>query len=220
MSGSDLITYGITGCVIVIFLAVVVNFSVNSIIKQLTERALHGFQTRLAQETANALAAFRTGVCEQMAMQERKSDTLAKLYASLIDLIRDGKDFVGSLGKGEAFKSEKTLRTFDEACRSFGEQIRKQGLQFSDEYKGVMDGFLLEQENLVRSFETQWKANGRDSDARKRDNEVIRQQWAHFEDRVAVIMEHTRNEFRGRTVTAESVMKKWLNDPPAKTVAG
>jgi len=217
MNGSDLIYYGIAGCVIVGFLAVVVNYSVNTIIKQLTERALTHFQGRLAQETAQALAAFKASICEQMAMQERKADTLAKLYASLIDLIRDGKEFVASLGHGEAFRSEKTLRTFQEACRSFADQIRKQGLVYSDELKGVLEGFVTEQEVLIRFFETHWKANSRESEQRKLDNEAIRQQWARFEDRVGVIMEHTRNEFRGRTASPESVMRKWLNETPGKT---
>ncbi|GFO67345.1 hypothetical protein GMLC_09240 [Geomonas limicola] len=216
MNGTDLIYYGIAGCVIVLFLAVVVNYSVNTIIRQLTERALVRFQERLAQETAKALAGFRASICEQMAVQERKSDTLAKLYAMLIDLVRDGKEFVKSTGKGEPFRTEKALRTFEEASRSFGEHLRKQSLHFSDDYKALMDGFLAEQESLIKVFETRWKANGRDTDERKQDNEEIRQHWARFEDRVGVIMEHTRNEFRGKTATPESVMRKWLNEVQPK----
>lgn len=216
MNGSDLIYYGITGCVIVLFLALVVNYSVNTIIKQLTERSLVRFQERLAQETAKALAGFRASICEQMAVQERKSDTLAKLYAMLIDLTRDGKEFVKSAGAGEPTRAEKTLRTFEEASRSFGEQMRKHSLHFTDEYKALMDGFVAEQESLIKFFGTRWKNSGRDPEERKQGTEEIRQHWARFEDRVGVIMEHTRNEFRGKTATPESVMRKWLNETPDK----
>jgi len=219
MLPSDLLYYGVTGCIIVLFLAVVVNFSVNTIIRQLTERALHRFQERLAQETAKALAGFRAGVLEQMALQERKSDSLAKLYASLIDLTRDGKEFIANTAKGEPFATEKALRTFAEGSRSFGDQIRKQSLHFSDEFKVVMDGFIAEQESLIRRFETNWKQNSRDSLERKQDNEEIRQAWTKFEDRVGIIMEMTRNEFRGRAQTPEGVMRKWLNETQPKTAA-
>jgi hypothetical protein len=218
MNLSDLVYFGITGCVIVLFVAVVVNFSVNNIIKQLTERALRHFQDRLNQETAKALVAFRSEICEQMALQERKSDSLARLYAALIDLLRDGKDFIKSLPLGEPFKTEKALRTFEEASHSFAEQIRKQGLHFSDEFKVIVEGFVAEQETLIRQFETQWKLNGRDSQARKLDNEDLRQTWTRFEDRMAVVMELTRNEFRGRTQTPENVMKKWLGEVTQKPV--
>jgi hypothetical protein len=216
MNIPGLIYYIFGGCVIILVLAVVSNISVNVLIKQFTERALHHFQHRLAQETAKALEAFRSGVCEQMAVQERKSDSLAKLYAALIDLLRDGKGFVTSIDKGEPLLTEKTLLTVKSSSSSFCEQYRKQSLHFSDDFKAIMDGFIGEAEGIMDFFETHRRSNSRDSIERKKDNDQIRQTWTAFEDRISFIMEVARNEFRSRMQTPENVMKKWFNEAPVK----
>jgi hypothetical protein len=216
MDVSGLVYYGIGGCVIFLILALVINLSLNMFIKQFTDRALTNFQERLAQATGKALLAFKEGVCEQMALQGSKTDGLAKLYSALIDLMRDGKAFAASVSKGEPLLSEKTLRTFEEASRSFNEQNRKQSLHFSDAFKSVMEGFAAEQEAVIHLFQTHWQSHSRESLERKQDNEEIRQAWTKFEDRVTAIMELMRNEFRSQVQAPESVMNKWLSDGPTK----
>jgi cell division protein FtsL len=219
MELSNLMVYGIGGCVVVAVLILVLNFTVNVIIKQFTQRALHTFQQQLFQETTQALATFKKGVCEQMALQESKSDALAKLYAAQIDLLRDGKSFIASTAKGEPFQTEKTLRTFEGASNAFSEQNRKLSLHFSDDFKMIMEGFLAEQEGLIQFFENNWKSNSRDSMERKLDNELIRQAWTKFEDKAASVMESMRSEFRNRG-HGESIMSTWLTEvPQAKPVA-
>ena len=199
MDMSSLIYYGLGGCVVFLGIVIVINFSVNVLIKQFTERALHNFQERLAQAVDNALADFQTGVVEQMALQESKSDSLAKLYSALIDLVRDGKGFVSSTGKSEPLVTDKTLRTLVGTSRLFFELNRKQSLHFSDDFRAVMEGFMAEQEATMLLFETHWNSNSRDPQEVKLANEQIRQAWTKFEDRVAAIMELMRHEFRNRT---------------------
>lgn len=212
MQLANIVYFSVAGCAVVLLVAAVVYFTVNAAIKQLTERAVAQFQARLAHETAQAIAGFKAEVCEQMAQQERKSESLARLYSGLIDLMRDGKDFINCIAKGEAFPIEKGLRTLAESSISFRELVGRESLHFSDDFKSTMEGFCSEQEKLIERFEGSWLRMRKSPQDCKQDRDGIRQGWAAFEDRVGVVMELTRNEFRGRGQTPENVMKKWLGE--------
>jgi hypothetical protein len=198
MDIQSLIFYVGGGCIILVVLVLASNFLVNSLIKQFTERALQLFQQRLSQEVAKSLEAFKQGVCEQMAMQEKKSDSLAKLYSALIDLLRDGKEFSASVSKRDPAQAGDRLLIFENTSRSFCDQYRKLSLHFSNEFKGVVDSFILEQEAVSQLLGTQWHSGRKDAEKRESNNELIRQSWAQAEDRIMAIMEILRSEFRKR----------------------
>jgi hypothetical protein len=215
-----LIYYVAGGCIVLLILMVVSNMFVNSLIKQFTDRAMHQFQQRLSQEITKALEGFREGVCEQMAMQERKSDSLAKLYASLIDLLREGKKFTASMSRQDMAEAEKKLRTYEDISLSFCEQYQKQSLHFAQDFKTAMDAFILEQEAVRQFLLTQWKTARNEGPEKKEVTiEHIRQAWTKAEDRVAAVMDLMRNEFRRRVQPPESIMKKWLTEAPAPQAA-
>jgi hypothetical protein len=221
MDLTTLIYYVAGGCIVLLILVIVSNVFVNMLIKQFTDRAMHQFQQRLSHEVTKALEAFKEGVCEQMAMQERKSDSLAKLYSSLIDLVREGKKFTASMGKQDTTEAEKKLRTYEDISLSFCEQYQKQNLHFAQDFKTAMDAFVLEQETVRQFLLTQWKtARNEAPEKREVTVEQIRQAWTKAEDRVAAVMDLMRNEFRRRVQAPESIMKKWLTEPPPSEAAG
>jgi len=216
MDMMSLVYYVGGGGIVLVILVVASNVLVSTLTKQVTERALLQFQHTLSQEVAKALAAFKEGVCEQMAMQERKSDSLAKLYSSLIDILRIGKEFVTSVSGKEQALAEKKLLSFEATSRSFCEQCKKQSLHFDREFKLAMDGYVVEQEAFSQFLVTQWNSGKKEfPEKREIGNEQIRQAWSKAEDRTLAVMDLMRNEFRKRVQPPESIMKKWLSEPGA-----
>lgn len=215
MDMTSLIYYTLGACFVIVVLVVGCNLIVNVLIKQYTDRALQHFQQRLSHLVAAALDGFKEGVCEQMSVQEKKSDSLAKLYSGLIDLQRDGKDFSAGYCRDDLSILPKKLHAFEENVRLFCEQYRKQSLHFGNDFKQVLDGFAAELEALCEYFRLHWNSVGKNRrDRNDGDQEQIRQAWAKTDDRLVAIMELTRNEFRKRIQSPESVLKKWLNDVP------
>ena len=215
MDMTSLIYYTVGACIVIVILVVGCNLIVNVLIKQYTDRALHHFQQRLSHLVVAALDGFKEGVCEQIAAQEKKSDSLAKLYSSLIDLQRDGKEFSASYCRDDLSILPKKMLGFEETAKAFGEQYRKQSLHFGNDFKQVMDGFATELEALCEFFRLHWNSVGKNRrEKNDGDQEQIRQAWAKADDRLMTIMELTRNEFRKRIQSPESVMKKWLNEVP------
>jgi hypothetical protein len=187
---------------------------VNSFMKQQADRCLQEFRERLANEAETVLKRFREGMAEQIVDQENKSDCMAKLYATLIDLLRVGKEFSGSLGKGELQQAERMLVGIRNTCDSFVETYQKQRLHLSEEISGVIDGFVEEQKGVVLHLESNWRS-ARSAQDGKAVDAVIKQSWLTFEDRIGVLMESMRSEFRKRQPSSANAIMKWLAQSPA-----
>jgi hypothetical protein len=220
MSSKEMIYYLAGGGAALIFFISVSYWSVNMFIKQLTERTYERFREHLAKETELAIKLFREGLCEQIVHQENKSDSLAKLYATLIDLMRIGKEFTISIGKGDMQQAERRLRTIRDTCSAFFEIYQKQSLHFSDEFCAVLDDFIAEQKAVIQCVETNWNVTQQAAPENSRRETEIKQGWLQFEDRITHVMDAMRNEFRKHQAAPGNVMMKWLNEvPPPNSIS-
>jgi tRNA nucleotidyltransferase/poly(A) polymerase len=203
------------GAALIFFLSISY-WSVNFFIKQISERTYERFREHLAREVELAIKLFREGLCEQIVHQESKSDSLAKLYATLIDQMRVGKEFTTGLGSGDLPLAEKRLRTVRELFCGFSEMYQKQSLHFSKDFCTLLDGFLAEQKAVMEYVETHWgAASGKEPPDKSKSEELIKQRWLQFEDRIGSVMDTLRNEFRRRQPAPANIMMKWLNEVPA-----
>lgn len=215
MSTRELIYLYTGGGAVFIFFLAVGYWSVNFFIRQSTERSCEQFRERMVKEAERALKYFQEGICEQIVEQESKTDSLAKLYATLIDLMRVGKEFIAAAGRGELQQAEKTLRTMRSTGDSFAEMCQKQSLHFTDDFCNTLKTFTAQQKAMVQLIESIWNALQRDPAENGREFSRIKQEWLQFEDRITFVMDVMRNEFRSRH-PAGNVMMKWLNDVPAR----
>lgn len=190
-------------------------WSVNFFIRQFTERSCQQFKERMLEEVERALGYFRESLCEQIVQQESKSDSLAKLYATLIDLLRVGREFLAGVGKGDLVQAEKMLRSIRSTGDTFAEMYQKQSLHFSEDFSGVLKTFVAQQRSVVDVIESSWRAMQGDAAETTRRLGEMKQHWLKFEDRINQVMDIMRNEFRNRQ-SAGNVMLKWLNDPLAR----
>ncbi|HJV67481.1 MAG TPA: hypothetical protein VJ550_17220 [Geomonas sp.] len=199
----------------ILFGIIAVGFLVmNSFIKQQADRCLREFRERLADEAEAVLKRFRESMAEQIVDQENKSDSMAKLYATLIDLLRVGKEFSNSAAKGEVQQAERMLVGIRNTSDCFTESYHKQRLYLSDEICGVIDGFVEEQKGVVQHLESNWRLARRDPQEAKSLDPLIKQSWLSCEDRIAALMESMRNEFRKRHVSSANPIMKWLTQAP------
>lgn len=218
MSTRELIYFYAGGGALLFFCLAISYWSVNFFIKQFTERTCELFRVRIMGEAERALKLFREGLCEQIVQQERKSDALGKLYATQIDLMRTGKEFVSGVVKGDLQLAERMLRSLRSTGENFVEIYQKESLHFPDHFCKVMKDYLEQQKSVVQLIETSWnlfQGEGGQSGARASE---IRQTWLQFEDRINQVMDLMRNEFRDGH-GAGNVMIRWLNDPPKSAVS-
>jgi hypothetical protein len=213
MTSKQMIIFFFGGSAAIIFFMSIAYWSVNFFIRQCTDRVFQQYKHRLAKETDAAIKLFKEGLCEQIVHQENKSDSVAKLYALLIDLMRVGKEFCGSLAKGDLQQAEKMLRGVRNTGDSFKELFQKQQLHFPDDFCAALERFLTEHKGLVEELEGNWYQIRKDS-SDGGNNQVVemKQRWVGFEDRITQVMDAMRNEFRKRP-SASNVLLKWLNDP-------
>ena len=219
MSTREMICYYAGGGAVLFFCIAISYWSVNFFIRQFTERSCQQFREHMLNEAERALKLFREGLCEQIVQQENRSDSLAKLYATLIDLLRVGKEFVAALGSGELQQAEKMLRTIRSTGETFAEMYQKQSLHFPDEFCSTLKGFMTQQKSVVQLIENSWGAMQGDAAESGRRVSEIKQNWLQFEDRITCVMDLMRNEFRNRH-PAGNIMMKWLNAPPPPGIQG
>lgn len=219
MTSKQMIIFFFGGSAAIIFFMSIAYWSVNFFIKQCTDRVFQQFRYSLAKETDAAIKLFKEGLCEQIVHQENKADSVAKLYALLIDLTRVGKEFCGSLAKGDLQQAEKMLRGVRNTGDSFKELFQKQQLHFPDDFCAALEKFLTEHKVLVEELEGNWyQTRKASSDGGSPHVGEMKQRWIGFEDRITQVMEAMRNEFRKRP-SASNVLMKWLNEPdPPKAV--
>ena len=122
-----------TACIAIVFFVSICYWAVNFFVKQNTERAYTRFQQRVAREAELAIKMFREALCEQIVLQENKSDSLAKLYATLIDLLQLGKEFTVILGKKEMDAAYRKVENIKAMGEMFVGNYQKQSLLFSEE---------------------------------------------------------------------------------------
>lgn len=217
MSTRELIYFYAGGGAFVFFCLAVSCWSVNFFIKQFTERACQQFRVRIMSEAERALKLFREGLCEQLVQQERKSDALGKLYATQIDLMRTGKEFVSGVAKGDLQLAERMMRSLRSTGENFAEIYQKESLHFPEHFCKMIKDYLEQQKSVVQLIEMSWnlfQVDGGQSGVRASE---IRQTWFQFEDRINQVMDLMRNEFRAGH-GAGNVMINWLNDPPKSPV--
>ena len=210
--------YLISGCVGIVFFVGVCYWATNFFIKQNSERAFLRFRYQVAKETDLAIKLFREGLCEQIVQQENKSDSLAKLYATLIDLLQLGKDFTSGLGKGSPEVVGRKVQNMRDLCDVFAATYKKQSLHFSEELCAMLDGFVVEQQGVVQYFEMNWNLTHKDAAGNEKRDAEIRKNWATFEDHITSLMETLRAEFRRRQ-PAGNVMMEWLRHAGAPGAA-
>jgi hypothetical protein len=211
---ADMIYYfcGIAGAVI--FFISISYWAVNFFIKQVTERTFEHFRVRIAKEAELALKLFREGLCEQIVLQENKSDSLAKLYATLIDMMQLGKNFTTGLGKGDLELAGRRVKSLRETCDTFTETYQRQSLHFTEEFCALLDAFIVEQKAVIDYVETNWNLTHKDPQENEKRETQLKQSWLKFEDRLTSVMESLRTEFRRRQ-PAGNIMMNWLKDTPA-----
>lgn len=214
MDTRELIFVYAGGAAAFLFCIAICYWSVNFFIRQSTQRSCEVFREHMAREAERALAFFREGICEQIVEQESRSDALAKLYASLIDLMRVGKEFTAAAASGDVQLAERMLRSIRSTGDTFSELFQKGSLHFTDELCNTLKAFIAQQKSVQQQMENDWNSiqkGGGEGGGRLPE---IRQNWLQFEDRIGRAMDAMRSEFRNRQ-PAGNVMMKWLNDPPA-----
>ena len=210
----DMIYYLGGGCVAIVFIISVSYWAVNFFIRQCTERTFEIFRERVAHEADVALKLFREGLCEQIVLQEHKSDALAKLYAVLIDLLQMGKELTSGQGNGEVEQLRGRVKGVRERCDTFADTYQKQSLNFSEEFCHLLDAFIAEQKPIMEYLEGSCLSSGKGAPENDKRDEMIRYNWGKFEDRITSTMESLRTEFRRRQ-PAGSIMMKWLKETPS-----
>ena len=215
MISSGLVWYVAGGGAVLIMLVCISYVSLNFIVKQFTERTCENFRCHLAHEVEVAIRIFREGMCEQIVLQGKKSDSLASLYAMLIDLLRTGKEFAASCAKGEPLQIEKRMRTMSETCTEFFQLYQKESLHFSEELCANLDGFQLVQKEAMQGIEKELYR--KDAAERSKEHE-IRQQWLRLEDGITGVMDGVRKEFHRRNQAPGGLILKGLSDLPSAEI--
>ena len=210
MSSRELIFYYAGGGTLFLLCIAVSYWAVNFFIQQVTARTCQRFRESMMSEAERALQIFREGLCEQIVQQENKSDSLAKLYSILIDLLRVGKEFTSRLAGGELLPAEKMLRTIRSTGETFAEVYQKESLHFTDDFCTVLKGLTTQQMSVLQRLEAGWSELQPDNSSRISE---MKQDWLQFEDRIGKVMDVMRNEFRKRQ-PAGNVMMRWLNETP------
>lgn len=180
-------------------------------IQQLALHTLERFRAHLAHEVEAALGVFRDGMCAQIVQQGKKSDSLADLYAILIDVLRQGREFCASCASEEPVAQEKKLRSVKESCRNFFDRFQSESLHFSDEFRSRLESFCELHKEVMQLIERDFYWKGAPERGQER---AIRQNWARLEDRVAEVMELVRKEFQKRNSTASAFLLQGLKDRP------
>ncbi|WP_129127452.1 hypothetical protein [Geomonas oryzae] len=213
MSTGELIYYIAAGATLLVVWVGATYWAVNFFIRQVTQQSCHDFRMRMMAEAERALKLFREGLCEQIVQQENKSDALARLYATLIDQLRLGKEFLSSIAEGERSRAEKQLRTIRGTGESFNDTFQKQGLFFSEEFTRTVKDLLTQQKAAQERLEELLRRVQREpQNALALDD--LKKEWGQFEDHLNRLMDFVRNEFRRRNPVS-SVMMKWMNETPA-----
>ncbi|GFO65142.1 hypothetical protein M1B72_05940 [Geomonas paludis] len=210
---SEVIYYVAAGATLLVVWLGATFWAVNFFIRQVTQQSCQDFRVRMRGETERALKLFREGLCEQIVQQENKSDALARLYASLIDQLRLGREFLASLGEGERAQAEKQLRTIRGTGEHFTDTFQKQGLFFSEEFTRTVKDLLTQQKTGQERLEELLRRVQREPhNAHALDD--LKKEWGLFEDLLNKLMDYVRNEFRRRNPVS-GMMMKWLNEGPA-----
>lgn len=214
----DIIYYVGGWCIALVFLASICCWSVNFFIKQFTERTYEQFRVRLTREAEQAMKLFREGLCEQIVLQENRTDSVAKLYALLIDLMRVGKGFTSSLGRGDLTMLEFRFGPVQETGDAFLETYQRQSLHFSEEFCSTINALLTDQKAVIQVITDNLQMPGRDPLAIRSREAEMKQTWLHFEDRITEVMEIMRDEFRSRRSAPGNPLLNWLREiPPPKS---
>ncbi|WP_224981409.1 hypothetical protein [Geomonas agri] len=210
---SEVIYYCAAGATLLVIWLGATFWAVNFFIRQVTQQSCQDFRGRMRGETERALKLFREGLCEQIVQQENKSDALARLYATLIDQLRLGREFLGSIGEGERAQAEKQLRTIRGTGEHFMETFQKQGLFFSEEFTRTVKDLLTQQKTGQERLEELLRRVQREpQNVHALDD--LKKEWGQFEDLLNKLMDYVRNEFRRRNPVS-GMMMKWLNESPA-----
>ena len=196
MTSAGLIWYIAGGGATLILLVGVCYWSVNFLAQQVIVRSQEQFRVHLAQEVEVALRVFREGMCEQIVLQGKRSDSLAGLYSILIDVLRLGKGLAANCAKGEALQIEKALRAIEEAGTKFSELYQKESLHFPGEFCTMLDGFLTVQQEVMKGMGA--LLYRKDPAAAGSKDQEIKQNWLRFEDRITATMDLVRQEFHRR----------------------
>jgi hypothetical protein len=218
MSTREFIYFYAGGGALLLFCLAISYWSVNFFIKQFTERTCELFRERIMAEAERALKVFREGMCEQIVQQEKKSDALGKLYATQIDMMRTGKEFVSGVVNGDLQQAERMLRSLRNTGETFAEIYQKESLYFPDSFSKIIKDHIDQQKSVVQVIEIVWNLIQGEGAQSGNCATEIRQTWLQFEDKINQVMDLMRNEFRSGH-GAGNVMMKWLNDPPKDAVS-
>jgi len=211
MSITTMIWYLAGGGAVVLLLVAATYWSVNYFTQQLGQRTLERFRAHLSREVESALEIFRERMCDQVVLQGKKSDSLANLYAVLIDILRLGREFCATCGKEEPVQVEKKLRAINECCHNFFDQYRRESLHFAGEFCSTMDGFAIVQKEAMNALEKELYR--KDVPDRVKEMEY-RKVWLRLEDRVVSVMDLVRHEFHRRNPAQGAGLRQGLNELP------
>jgi hypothetical protein len=211
MSITALIWYIAGGGAVVLLMVAATYWSVNYFTQQLGQRTLERFHAHLAREVEAALEIFRERLCDQVVQQGKKSDSLANLYAVLIDLLRLGREFSATCGKEEPVQVEKRIRAINDSCHTFFDQYHKESLHFGGEFCSTLDSFALLHKEVINALEKELYR--KDVSDRAKELEY-RKVWLRLEDRVVTVMDLVRREFHRRNPAPGSGLRQGLNELP------
>ncbi|MBU5615457.1 hypothetical protein [Geomonas azotofigens] len=211
---SEAIYYFAAGATLLVIWLGATYWAVNFFIRQVTQQSCQEFRVRMRNETERAVKLFREGLCEQIVQQENKSDALARLYATLIDQLRLGREFMASLGEGERAQAEKQLRTIRGTGEHFSETFQKQGLFFSEEFTRTVKDMLTQQKTGQERLEELLRRVQREPQNPLAVDD-LKKEWGQFEDLLNKLMDYVRNEFRRRNPVS-GMMMKWLSEVPGE----
>ena len=204
------VAMGLAGLVLVIGLAY---WSARTVIEQLAERTGARFREQLVHDVEAALQRFRVGACEQIVQHGKKSDSLAHLYSTLIDVLRLGREFSAAGTKGDPLQAEKRLRALKETCCNCAELYQRESLHFSPEFCASLEGFLAAQKEVLQAMERELYR--KDSNNSERE---IKLQWQRLEDRVTGTMDLVRREFHRRNQAPGNQLLQGLGDLPGSSL--
>jgi hypothetical protein len=211
MSMTTLLWYVAGGGAVVLLMVAATYWSVTYFTQQLGQRTLERFREHLAREVEAALEIFRERMCDQVVLQGKKSDSLANLYAVLIDILRLGREFCATCGKDEPVQVEKKLRAINECCHNFFDQYRRESLHFAGEFCSTLDGFAIAQKEAMNALEKELYR--KDVSDRVKEMEY-RRVWLRLEDRVVTVMDLVRQEFHRRNPSQGAGLRQGLSQLP------
>lgn len=217
MSTGELIYYCAAAATLLVIWIAATYWAVNFFIRQVTQQSCQAFRVQMMAEADRALKLFREGLSEQIVQQENKSDALARLYATLIDQLRVGKDFMTAVTEGDRPQARKLLTTVGSTSEHFADIFQKQSLFLTEEFSAAVKEALGQQKaGFGRIEELLRRVQSESEKAQAADD--LKKEWAKLEDQLNRLMDLVRNEFRRRNPVS-SVMMKWLNDTPKSVEA-